>query len=199
MSEIVASGWNGNIRLLGDRVAIEKFRPRFYAFDFGGIGETVFQLDGQATQRFRESKTKSIRMHGIGKAGFYSLAVANAPLVGGSGVDQKWASYPSVVIFESDSNEEFLQLRDAIDAAIERLKLPPTSLNDHLEVLSQLHKSGVISDEEFAQAKTRFIGPTQDSAQKAAHLIRQLHDLHQAGALTDSEFRQKKWDVLSKQ
>lgn len=198
MSEIIATGWNGTVRLQNDRVVIEKFRPKFYAFDFGGVGETVFQLDGQATQRFKESKIKSIRMNGVGKAGFYSLAIANAPLVGGGTVDQEWAKHPTVVIFESPSNDEFREFRDSVDATIQRLKLPPTSLADHLAALSQLHQGGVLSDEEFAQAKTRFIGSTQDSAQKVAQLISQLHSLHQAGALTDSEFRQKKWDLLAK-
>jgi len=198
MSEFIASGWNGTVSLQDDRVIIKKVRPKFYAFDFGGAGETVFHLDGQATQRFNESRIKSIRLSGIGKAGFYSLAIANAPLVGGSTVDQEWAKYPSVVIFESDSNDAFRQLRDNIDATIQRLKLPSTSLSDHLEALARLHLSGVLSDEEFTQAKTRYIGSTQDSAQKAAQLISQLHSLHQAGALTDSEFRQKKWDLLAK-
>ena len=198
MSEIIANGWNGNIKLESGKLTIEKFRPKGYAFDFGGQGETTFRLDGDSTQRFKEAKSKSIRMWGIGKAGFYSIGTNTSPLVGGQSVDQKWASFPSVVIFESDGNEQFINLRDAVEAEIERLRTPVANLADNLSVLSELHQAGVLTAEEFQQAKTRFIGSAPDAATKAAGIIRQLSDLHDAGALTDSEFRMKKWDILSK-
>lgn len=198
MGEIIANGWNGNIRFSDGKLTIEKFRPKNYAFDFGGQGETVFRLDGDSTQRFKEAKKNSIRMWGIGKAGFYSIATSTSPLVGGQSVDAKWASFPSVVIFESDANEQFTNLRDAVEAEIERLRMPVSNLADNLSILDELHKAGVLTTDEFKQAKTRFIGSPPDSAAQAAGIIRQLSDLHRAGALTDSEFRQKKWDILSK-
>ena len=198
MAEVVANGWNGSARFTDGKLIIDKFRPKKYPIDFGGQGETVFRLDGDSTQRYKEAKTNSIRMWGITKAGFYSIGTNTSPLVGGQSVDAEWAKLPSVLIFESDGNEQFINLRDAVEAEIERLRTPVANLADNLSVLGDLHKAGVLTTEEFQQAKTRFIGAPPDSATQAAGIIRQLSDLHRAGALTDSEFRQKKWDILSK-
>lgn len=71
-------------------------------------------------------------------------------------------------------------------------------LPDMVERWAALRGAGLITDEEFARAKTMLLGRPADKVQQAEAALRSLHSLLQAGVLSEGEFRMKKWDLLSR-
>ena len=74
---------------------------------------------------------------------------------------------------------------------------PPPDTADQLRKLAELVKEGILSEDDWEQAKAAYLGKPDDKRQEAVRLLRSLYDLTQHGALTESEFRQRKWDILS--
>jgi hypothetical protein len=73
----------------------------------------------------------------------------------------------------------------------------PTSANQ-IQALADLAHAGIITPDEFSQAKAGIIGKPASQVEEATKLIQQLHGLYKQGVLSEGEFNLKKWDVLSK-
>jgi hypothetical protein len=78
------------------------------------------------------------------------------------------ARHPSDVLLSKFSTglSSLISLADAPDVSAQqnetRTGLPPTSIADELKKFADLRESGVISEEEFAQQKTKLLGEDRD-------------------------------------
>jgi hypothetical protein len=72
------------------------------------------------------------------------------------------------------------------------------SVADGLTRLAALKEKGLLSDEEWAQAKALFLVKPSDHRQADAQVLEDLHDLYRAGGLSESEFNTKKWEILAR-
>lgn len=63
-------------------------------------------------------------------------------------------------MFWPHRNDEFIKLRDAIDTRRRELRTTETSADNlvALEKLAELHKSGILTDDEFAAKKKQLMG-----------------------------------------
>lgn len=73
-----------------------------------------------------------------------------------------------------------------------------SSSPDRLEEFARLQDAGVLTDDEFKQAKSLVIGRAPSAADELVHTLDSLYELHRRRVLTESEFRTKKWEVLSR-
>jgi hypothetical protein len=73
-----------------------------------------------------------------------------------------------------------------------------TSVEASLVRLNQLRSEGILTQDEFDQAKSAFVGKAGDVPESAASSLRQLNALFLDGILSEAEFRAKKFDVLSR-
>ena len=97
------------------------------------------------------------------------------PLAGITGVDYKAATSllqgrmvlhvpakePIEIVFRKGANDEFLAVRDAIEAARANGLVPPAAapdLAEQLTKLAALRDQGILSDEEFAAQKAKLLG-----------------------------------------
>lgn len=71
-------------------------------------------------------------------------------------------------------------------------------ISGQLTELHDLYQAGGLSEDEWDQAKVRFLGRPQAQVDAVADALTKLHSLKQAGVLSMSEFNSKKWDLLSK-
>jgi len=71
-------------------------------------------------------------------------------------------------------------------------------VSGQLTELHNLFQAGGLSEDEWDQAKVRFLGRPQAQVDAVADALTKLHSLKQAGVLSMSEFNSKKWDLLSK-
>lgn len=72
------------------------------------------------------------------------------------------------------------------------------SVAAELAALNELKEQGALTDEDWEQAKARFLGQPKSAADLAAEQLASLYQLHRTGVLSESEFNMKKWDILSK-
>ncbi len=72
------------------------------------------------------------------------------------------------------------------------------TIAEELAQLRALREQNIITEEDWQQAKVRFLGRSASKAEESASQIRKLHELYKAGVLSESEFNMKKWDILSK-
>jgi hypothetical protein len=73
-----------------------------------------------------------------------------------------------------------------------------TTVEHSLQRLKELLDEGILTQDEFDEAKSGFVGKASDLPESAASSLRQLNDLFLAGILSEAEFRAKKFDVLSR-
>ena len=100
----------------------------------------------------------------------------------------------------SDPFSEWNEQRFANDLAI----LPTANQTGNsgnvatqIEQLGNLHKQGVITQEEFNRGKALFLGNPPDIAAQTLNILDGLHKLKANGALSESEYNVKKWELLS--
>jgi hypothetical protein len=66
-----------------------------------------------------------------------------------------------------------------------------------IEKLDNLHKNGIITQEELASGKALFLGNPPNIAAQTLDILDGLHKLKTSGALSESEYNVKKWELLS--
>lgn len=69
---------------------------------------------------------------------------------------------------------------------------------DALSKLAALAKDGLLSPDEWEQAKDLYLGKPESRRDADVRLLRELNDLHDNGVLSESEFNTKKWEILSR-
>jgi len=145
---VVCKGVNGQVELLEDRVRIT--RRGFFAFGahpWGGEKEIL--LSEITAIQFRKATWIA--------SGFIQFVYPGCQETKGF---HKSAADENAVMFWPHRNDEFIKLRDAIDERRRQLREADTSTNDLavLEKLAELHKSGILTDDEFAAKKKQILG-----------------------------------------
>jgi hypothetical protein len=188
---IEARGWNGIVRLDGDRVTVERFRPK------GKIGG----LRGTWSATITPQMTLSSREAGRIRGGYLQVITPGQSSVSrreAAGEFDAVAKDPAGVIYQRKESADFEAMKDALQSAIARSASPITDPASVLRSLSELVTDGILSTEDFEIAKSTIIGTSPDVAQDSIRLVRQLFDLYKAGAMTEGEFNMKKWDLMSR-
>jgi hypothetical protein len=144
----VCKGVNGQVELLEDRVRIT--RRGFLAFGahpWAG-GKEILLYEITAIKFKRATWTAS---------GFIQFMYPGGQETKGF---HKTVADENAVMFWQRHQDKFIELRDAIDARRRQLRAADTSANDLavFEKLAALHKSGVLTDDEFAAKKKQILG-----------------------------------------
>lgn len=93
-----------------------------------------------------------------------------------------------------------VELAEALNQALldrDRPLRAPVGVADELSRLAALRDSGVITLQDWEQAKALFLGKPASRRDEAIALLQRLHELRRAGVLSESEYNMKKWDVLA--
>jgi hypothetical protein len=143
-----AGGVNGQVELLEDRVRIT--RQGFLAFaahPWGGQKEILL------------SEITAVKFK---KASWVASGFIQFIYVGGREAKgfHKTVADENAVMFWPSQNDEFVVLRDEIDARRRELRGAETAGNDlaALEKLAELHKAGILTAGEFAAKKKQILG-----------------------------------------
>jgi hypothetical protein len=89
----------------------------------------------------------------------------------------------------------------ALATELQRMTLAAAShgsSGDQLAILAELHSNGMLSADEWEQAKALYLGKAPTEQERAADELGHLFALKQAGVLSESEFNMKKWEVLAR-
>lgn len=161
-----AKGTSGTVTFDGATVVIKR----------SGLVQVSVSGGMRGEARYPVGQLSGVRIQKPGAhAGQFTLIAAGTTAVGvgaaSSGHD------PMTVLFQRRSHQAFLDLADAIEAALAERSYgrppqgvraqdaEPPSLAGELAHLAHLHAQGMLSDGEFAAAKARLLGtapPTQD-------------------------------------
>lgn len=145
---MLAEGVNGQVELLEDRVRIT--RRGFMAFGahpWGGAKEIL--LSEITAIKFRHVTWTA--------SGFIQFMYPGGQETKGF---HKTVADENAVMFWRRHEPDFIELKDAINKKRRQLREADTSTNDLavLEKLAELHKSGVLTDDEFAAKKKQILG-----------------------------------------
>ncbi len=142
------SGVNGQIELLEDRVRIK--RRGLMAFSsHPWAGEKEILLSEITAIQFK-------------RATWIASGYIQFMYPGGSETKgfHKTVSDENAVMFWPGKNDEFAELRDAIDARRQEMRTSKTPGDEvaALEKLAELHEAGILTDAEFAAKKNQILG-----------------------------------------
>ena len=144
-------------------------------------------------------------LHGMGSRGggeSYSYPLVDMSSIGLTGrklVGFSMRSGERVFVRVSDGAGFSASLRQAVGRAQSAHGAGAgPSVADELTKLAGLRDAGVLSSDDWEQAKTMYLGKPLSERDEAISQLRKLYDLHRAGVLSESEFNIKKWEILAK-
>lgn len=146
--EVLAEGVNGQVELLEDRVRItRRGLLAFGAHPWAGGKEIL--LSEITAVKFKRATWMA--------SGFIQFMYPGGRETKGF---HKTVADENAVMFWPHSNDEFAELRDAIGTRRRELRSAekPGDNLVALEKLAELHKSGIVTDEEFAAKKQQLLG-----------------------------------------
>jgi len=144
----VCNGVNGQVELLEDRVRIARR---------GVLGFVAHPWEGDKEILLSEITAIQFRKATWIASGFIQFVYPGCQETKGF---HKSAADENAVMFWPHRNDEFIKLRDAIDTRRRELRTTETSADNlvALEKLAELHKSGILTDDEFAAKKKQLLG-----------------------------------------
>ncbi len=146
--EVLAEGVNGQVELLEDRVRIT--RRGFLAFGaHPWAGGKEILLSEITAVKFKRATWIA--------SGFIQFMYPGGRETKGF---HKTVADENAVMFWPHRNDEFIRLRKAIDTRRRELRATETPVDNlvALEKLAELHKSGILTDDEFAAKKKKLLG-----------------------------------------
>ena len=151
-----AEGLNGRIEVLPDRVRIYR----------KGLESLVF-IGPRGTKEILIRKITSIQFKKVTAftGGYIQFSFAGGQEVKGGILMSAIISDENAVTFRSHEQAGFENVKRVVEERMAELneEKPSTDTASELEKLANLYAQGVLSDEEFAQAKRRVLSPGNSS------------------------------------
>ena len=142
------------------------------------IKSVQFKFVGDAGEKIQRAYSRTPGLKSLNKlmgdvagaTGYLQLGVSGGKEVGSAkgwrGTAEAIGRDENTVMFNKDQEPDFILVREFIESKItghsESISLQPdvapTELAQQIKALKELHLDGVLSDEEFAQAKAKLIG-----------------------------------------
>lgn len=148
--ELTAKGQNGTVTFDGQIVTIT--RKGFLAATTQGRGEKRIPIQSISAIQLKTA--------GLGQ-GFISFTIAGAAEKQSRMGRQSRDAFAdeNSVVFLRKSNQAMTEIRDAIEAAVNAPTGGATTTSaDEIGKYGELHRQGLITDEEFAAAKAKLLG-----------------------------------------